>query len=415
MADFKIDDLRSVRPSWRWLAALVLFAFAMVGQGMGVELSERLDSPHGWLTRAYYSLGLFVVGGLDIGMPTGGTMFGRGLMWVAYFGAPLLTASAVIEAVVRLVAPERWQFRRLHDHIIIAGSGALTRYYLQVLRQSDSKVNVVVVTENPDSSEARDLAQSFATTVIAGEIGSDFLLKRLRTSRARKILLFGENDYRSFEAAARMIDRRPQVSSRIVLHCHNLRFLRAMQQTKLVQGITSFNAYHLAAAGLVRDHLLRHFKKTEARDVVVLAGFGRFGQTILEELQEHASGEMATVAVIDTDAERRMLVVDEQDMIHGRYQREVMQGDIANPEVWLRLAEKLDLAVGEPVIVLGTGNTAQNLRTAMWLKRNYPSASVYVRTTGKSRLAMAVGAEYDIKSISMTQLVEDHMPNEWLV
>lgn len=414
MTDFRILDLRSIARGWRWYAALLLFGFAMAGQGMGVELSERLNSSDGWLTRAYYSMGLFVVGGLDLGMPTGGTAFGRGLLWVAYFGAPLLTASAVIEAVVRLVAPERWQFRRLNDHIIIAGSGTLARYYLQVLRQNDTKVNVVVVTENPDASEARNLAQSFATTVIAGEIGSEFLLKRLRTSRARKILLFGENDYRSFEAAARIIARRPNVASRIVLHCHNLRFLRAMQQTQLVKGITSFNAYHLAAAGLVREHLLRHFKKTEARDVVVLAGFGRFGQTILEELQEHAAGEMATVAVIDTDAERRMLVVDEQEMIHGSYQREIMQGDIANPEVWLRLAEKVDLAVGEPVIVLGTGNTAQNLRTAMWLKRNYPDASVYVRTTGKSRLAIAVGAEYEIKSISMTQLVEDHMPTEWL-
>jgi len=414
VADFQISDLSRARPGWRWFAAFALFGFAMLGQGMGVELSERLDTPNGWLTRAYYSLGLFVVGGLDLGMPTGGSALGRGMLWIAYFGAPLLTASAVIEAVVRLVAPERWQFRRLNDHIIIGGSGTLTRYYLQVLRQRDTKSNVVVVTDDPDSNETRDMAQSYATTLIAGEIGSEFLLERLRTSRARKILLFGDNDYQSFEAAARIIKRRPKVASRIVLHCHNLRFLRAMQQTELVKDIISFNAYHLAAAGLVREHLLRHFEKTEARDVVVLAGFGRFGQTILEELQELAAGEMATVAVIDTDAERRMLVVDEQQMIHGSYQREVMQGDIANPEVWLRLAKKVDLAVGEPVIVLGTGNTAQNLRTAMWLKRNYPQSSVYVRTNGKSTLAAAVGKEYDIKSISMTQLVEEHMPSDWL-
>ena len=153
MAVFQISDLTRARPGWRWFAAFALFGFAMVGQSMGVELSERVDSPDSWLTRAYYSLGLFVVGGLDLGMPIGGSALGRGLLWIAYFGAPLLTASAVIEAVVRLVAPEQWQIRRLHDHIIISGSGALTRYYLQVLRQTDTRSNVVVVTDEPESNE----------------------------------------------------------------------------------------------------------------------------------------------------------------------------------------------------------------------------------------------------------------------
>ena len=152
----------------------------------------------------------------------------------------------------------------------------------------------------------------------------------------------------------------------------------------------------------------------DRRDVVVLAGFGRFGQTILEELQIHAAGEMATVAVIDTDAKRRVLVVDEQERIEGSYQREIVEGDIADPDVWRRLSTNVDLSVGEPIIVLGTGNTAQNLRAGIWIKNNYPRAVVHVRTNGKSRLAAEVGKEYDINSISMTALVEQHMPAEWL-
>lgn len=414
MANIGVADLAPSRVGWRWFAAIGLFAFAMIGQGLGVELSERMGTPSGWLTRAYYSLGLFVVGGLDIGMPTGGPGYARALLWIAYFGAPLLTASAVIEAVVRLVSPQRWQLRRLKDHIIVAGASNLTRYYLQVLRSHDPNATVVLVTNTPDSPEARDIEQSFQVTVISGVINGEFLVKNLRISKARRILLFGENDYQSFEAAALMMARRPAIADRIVLHCHNLRFLRSMQQTQLIKRITSFNAYHLAASGLVQEHLLGHFQKTQERDVVVLAGFGRFGQTILEELQQHAAGEMATVAVIDTDAKRRMLVVDEQDRIEGSYQREVLEGDIADPDVWLRLGESVDLSVGEPVIVLGTGNTAQNLRAGMWIKSNYPRAIVHVRTNGKSRLAAEIGKEYDINSISMTALVEQHMPAQWL-
>lgn len=402
------------RLGWRWFAALGLFGLALAGQALGVGLSERMDEPTSWLTRAYYSLGLFVVGGLDVGMPTGGPAYARAFLWIAYFGAPLLTASAVIEAVIRLVAPESWQLVRMRDHIIVAGASSLTRYYLQALRMVDTKVQVVLVTTEPDSPETRDIAQSYRAIVVSGAINGDFLVQNLRISKARRILLFGDNDYRSFEAAARMIERRPGVADRIVLHCHNLRFLRSMQETQLIKRIISFNAYHLAASGLVREHLLAHMHKTVERDVVVLAGFGRFGQTILEELQIRAAGEMDIVAVIDTDAKRRMLVVDEQERIEGSYQREVLEGDIADPDVWHRLGEIVDLSAGEPVIVLGTGNTAQNLRAAIWIKKNYPKAVVHVRTNGRSRLARAVGEEYDINSISMNALVEQHMPDEWL-
>ena len=402
------------RLGWRWFAAVGLFSLAMIGQGLGVELSERMGQTSGWLTRAYYSMGLFVVGGLDIGVPTGGPEYARAFLWIAYFGAPLLTASAVIDALVRLVSPQSWQLRRMRDHIIVAGASALTRYYLQVLRAHDPDVQVVLVTNTPDSPEALDIAQSFQTIVISGAINGDFLVQNLRISKARRILLFGDNDYRSFEAAARMLERRPGIADRIVLHCHNLRFLRSMQETSLIKRISSFNAYHLAASGLVREHLLAHLEKTVERDVVVLAGFGRFGQTILEELQIRAADEMATVAIIDTDAKRRVLVVDEQERIDKSYQREVVEGDIADPDVWRRLSKNVDLSVGEPIIVLSTGNTAQNLRAGIWIKNNYPRAVVHVRTTGKSRLAAEVGKEYDINSISMTALVEEHMPAEWL-
>jgi len=241
------------RLGWRWFAALALFSLALAGQALGVGLSERMDQPADWLTRAYYSLGLFVVGGLDVGMPTGGPAYARGLLWIAYFGAPLLTASAVIEAVIRLVAPQSWQLVRMRDHIIIAGASPLTRYYLQALRARDPKVQVVLVTQSADSPETRDIAQSYRAIVVSGAINGDFLVQNLRISKARRILLFGSNDYQSFEAAARMIERRPYVADRIILHCHNLRFLRSMQETDLIKRIHSFNAYHLAASGLVRE------------------------------------------------------------------------------------------------------------------------------------------------------------------
>ena len=145
-----------------------------------------------------------------------------------------------------------------------------------------------------------------------------------------------------------------------------------------------------------------------------MAGFGRFGQTILEELQAHAEAELETVVLIDVDADRRVLVADEQERIGGDYDRQIVQGDISNPEVWRVLGETVDLSKDEPTIILGTGQADVNLRTALWIKSQYPNALVFARTNDISQLATEVGAEHQIKSFSIRQLVEDNIPHSWL-
>ena len=147
---------------------------------------------------------------------------------------------------------------------------------------------------------------------------------------------------------------------------------------------------------------------------MVIAGFGRFGQTTLEELQAHAQREISTVALIDSDATRRLLVAEEQRRIGGSYRREILEGDISHPEVWHKLSKVMDLSVGSPTIILGTGNIEENLRAALWIKGQHPNALVFSRTTDASQLALEVGAEHDINSFSIRQLVEDNIPAEWL-
>jgi Trk K+ transport system NAD-binding subunit len=401
------------RANWRWAAALALFGCSFFSLLSGVGLTERPDvASANLLTKAYYSLGLFVVGGLDIGMPQGGPLLGRIMLWTAFFGAPLLTASAVIEAVIRVMTPGRWQLKRLRGHIIVVGSGELTISYLRVLRRVAPAMPVVVIDDSIEQVRAQELSQSFGVHTVVGDISHDFLLRELAVERAARVVLMGDNDFQAFETASKILRLFPNTP--ITVHCHNLRFLRAMQDTSVARICATFNSYHLAAAGLVRDHLISHFHRTRSQDVVVLAGFGRFGQTILEELQDQAINEIKQVALIDVDADRRVLVAEEQEKLGKGYERLVFQGDISHPEVWQKLVSQVDLTRNEPTIILGTGSTEDNLRTALWLKRRYPNALIIARTNDQSQLALEVGAEHGIDCISIKQLVEDNLPADWL-
>jgi len=400
--------------SWRWPLALTLFTCAMFGLTSGVGLTERPDIVDGsLLVKAYYSLGLFVVGGLDIGLPTGGPLLGRVLLWVAYFGSPLLAASAVMEALLIVISRERWKLRRIKNHVVVVGSGDLTTSYLRVLRQQPIHIPVIVIDHAIDSVQERELAVTFDVTVINGDVTYEFMLKKLRLHRVRRVILLGDDDFVAFEAASKILRLYPQLASQIVLHVRSLRFLRAMQGTQIANQVALFNSYNLAAKGLVSSALIDHFKKTSHQETVVIAGFGLFGQTILEELQMDAGDEIDLVAIVDKQAYRRVQIVDEQQKTSVFYERKVYQGDSTHPEVWRNLTGEIDLSRGEPVVIMGTGDPANNLRTALWIKQKYNNALIFVRTNDTSEFAQAVGEEHGVHCISITQLVENNIPLEW--
>ena len=64
--------------------------------------------------------------------------------------------------------------------------------------------------------------------------------------------------------------------------------------------------------------------------------------------------------------------------------------------------------------MLGSGDEEVNLRTALWIRHQFPSAKVIARSSKESQFATEVGQEHDIISISITQLVEENIPHDWL-
>jgi voltage-gated potassium channel Kch len=400
---------------WRSAGALFFFFAAYIGFSMGVGVSERPDLlTSGPLTRAYYSLSLFVIGGVDLGTPVGGPLAGQVLVWLAYFGSPILAASTLIEALLKAMAPQSWYLRRLRDHVIVVGSGPLTFSYLRVLREHNRKVPVVVVCNNADPIVEEEYKEAFGAIVVTGDITHDYFLNQLRVEYARKIMLLSDNSLRSYEAASHLLSLVPGIGSKVVIHCSKLRFMRAMANTRVAQACETFNTYHLAASGLVRSQMIEHFHHTQPKDVVVVAGFGRFGQTILEELQRSAISELDTVAIIDIDAHRRVMVADEQMEFKGGYTRRLYEGDVANPEVWDKLRKEVSLEGPNTVFVLGTGREEDNLRTALWIRRKYPEAMVISRSSKESLFAAEVGEEHNIIDISINQLVEENIPRSWI-
>jgi Trk K+ transport system NAD-binding subunit len=268
----------------------------------------------------------------------------------------------------------------------------------------------VVIEPREDQVALEEAVDVHRAHVVHGDVTNGELLSNLRLDRAQRVVLLTGDDFANLEAAAKIRDIAPDISKTTIAHVSDLRFLRAIA-TGPVHAQT-FNVHQIAASHLVQEHLLAHFDRTEPLDLVVLAGFGRFGQTVLDELQKSARGKFHTVVIVDMEATRGAAVFETQIGFVDGYERVIMDRDLRDPLLWNELDDRFSLA-SQPVIVLGCGDGGVNLRTALTLSPRYPKATIIARSFQRSVFAEQMSSGSNLRAFSVAELVTQSMPREW--
>jgi Trk K+ transport system NAD-binding subunit len=399
---------------WRLLTLLVVFVAGLVAFQFGVGASERPEVlTGGVLARIYYTLGLFVLGGLDIGIPTGGPDWARALAWFAYFAAPAVTTSALIEAVLRAVRPHALR-TGLRDHVIIGGCGRLSMLYMRALRAREPRRQIVVVERHLDNPYIDIAAETYRVKFVHGDLSSTTLLTSLQLHRAHRVLIFTGDDHVNLNTAARMIQLAPNLANKVVAHVADLRLLRVIEGRNLAQGAHKFNSYRTAAHHLVESMLSPHFIATAYHDTVVLAGFGRFGQTVLDELQKTSLGQFNKVLIVDTNAESLVHVFAEQVGFADGYEYECVSANIHEPRTWQIVESLAGANAEELVFILASGNDSLNMRTALWLTDRLNNAMVVARCFHRSEFTSEIARECNFHVVSTAELLLERFDREGL-
>jgi voltage-gated potassium channel Kch len=396
----------------RYGLLLLVFAAGFVGLSSGVVLSERDLADANAFAYAYYTLSLFVIGGVDLGTPVSGPTYGLVCLWTAYFMAPAITASALVEAALRLIDPRLRRLRRLHDHVIVCGAGRLSLLYIKKLRELDTRVGLVVIERDTRHTRLRELENVYRAEIVHGDPTSERVLEAAGIDRAARVLLLTDDDFANLDAAARILARAPALRGNVIAHVADLAFLHAVPAETIEAGLLTFNSLESAAMCLVENHLVARFAQTEHRDLVVLAGFGRFGQTVLMQLQKLASEAFGTVVIIDDEAEVNALRFADSPGF-GEHPRHVITGNLRHPNVWKQLDACIAADGGAPVIVVGTGDEGTNLHAALDFRRRYPSAHITVRSFMHSPFAKDVADKAGLQWFELAELISDRMPSSW--
>ena len=398
---------------WRTFLVFAIFAGGIIGLSNGVVLSDGGDLSS--ITAILFCVFCqFLLAGSEFGIPVSGPQWALSLMWFVYFAAPLSTVILGAERLVQIIEKENWKVSSFKNHYVIFGYDAISASYLRRLRSKDQKSRIILVDDRLEPPQKRDLANRFSLIAIDGTASLQTLSEDLRLKFAKKVCIFQDADFDAFDSATFILQKWPELEGKIIVQSGDLRFVRSLKNSDLSRRCVLFNSYNLAASVLVSSALITHFKESPETDLVVIAGYGRFGQSMLALLHEKASSSVRQVVIIDQDAETQVSIAKEEEQSIEDFVVTVITGDVTHPTVWSEVAVQANLSLGSPTIVLATGNAKANLNTAITLKNRYPNASLFTRTQEPNLFVDQVARDEGLNAFSIDRLVENGLPQRWM-
>jgi len=396
----------------RLLGAAAVIALALGAFAAGVGTTGIVDmgseSLAGWL---YFAGGLFVFGGLDLGTPVGGPLPARIALWVAYFLAPAITTTVIAETMLKMVRPDLLARRKLRRHVILIGSSNAANAYADAIRNLEPDRMIVQLDHRPGQApHFEEWGTESALRHLQGDVRLPETLDAARLSQAYRIIFFTDDDLVNLEGAWATLARQPGLP--VAAHVTDLALLRPVNRlirnqrhkTDSSPAPLVFSTHRIGALHLYEQHLLPYFESTSYQDVVVIAGFGHYSQTILELLCAMAADELEQILIVDPAA-AHLLRQLRSDVDIGRVSIATIDGELDDARTWLEVREHLADQSATPLFLLNSSNETANLKAAMQLRSLALKSKIFLSCFHHSAFAESMSIELTAEIVATEKLL----------
>ena len=405
------------------IPALLVLTLAVLAFRNGVNVSDRGDIPDdAFLVQLYYAIGLFALGGMDLGMPTGGPRAWQNVLVFTYFAAPTLAAAAVLESLSRAIwarLVDRWPWR---NHIVVAGAGRVARAVVDECRRAFPGSSILVMEKDITDAQAKHFRQIKKVHLVGGDMTDARAVESLRIGKARSLLLLTNDELANVELAVQA--RHTLAAGADLPMLVRVADLDLMDRANRILGQEGWapcvNIHKAVAEKICRDSI-EHMRETAGRETLVFTGFGRFCQTYLRQFMAvRGSEQIASIAIIALEADLAWerffdaLPADQQARLE-RIDIRLQNGRQEDPRAWQSLlddpADARDGGRGKLVVLLGTNDDQSNLKAAMRVRDRSPDAYVMVRTFAASSFAQHAGEDMKVEVVDIARELDGEIKN----
>lgn len=347
---------------FRVLPTLVILFVSIFAFNNGVVVSSNLDiGSSGFPTQLYYAISLFFLNGLDMGMPQGGGVILRNILFICYFIAPLMTAITIIEAIVLSLRPGKFR-RKLKNHIIFVGSGNLT---LKEVKKMQNE-RIIVVDKDPNHKNKEQI-QLVVDEYIVGDIKDESLQKRININESKKICLFTNKDKVNINTALLLNHQN------IAVRVEDLGMINLFKDRFQTRSVHKENAISLIDS----SELLLKSK-------IVIYGFGRFGQNLLRELYLNKTSLLKQVIIIDSEIKRQWSSFQYLFDIDFSCDFTLIEKDQLDYSVIDDIKQNNVLDSESAIVFCISHDNYNNIKTANIFRKYYKDPSIYIRSLGSA-------------------------------
>ena len=389
----KLVELR--RRTWTGVRLALLLGVV----GLGVLTFQRVAPPGeavlGFWSALYVTLQCFALDAPFLpgpGMPGGWAL----ALWVVIFGAPLVTAGALLEGVLtlwwHLDGPEA-RAAAMRGHVVVCGAGDHGQAVAAGVLASGKRC--VLVDTRPASAGLVTVGTE-QLPLIQGDATDADVLRLAGTARAEAVYFTtGDalvNLNGALAAAGLTGDTRIYA---MVDDAEADRLLLEGFPPEITARIKLLDQFRAAAEELVREFTAPLVRCSESSAPhIAVVGFGRFGQALVNALREAPVAACPlTLTVVDFRAESRAKGLD----LPEAWRVLPWQG---NAEEWVMDADAPD------VVFLCADNDALNLRCAARLRRRSTSVTAVLRMLHAPQLAGGDGSSNPEVRVHLRNVVE---------
>ena len=347
---------------FRVLPTLIILAVSIFAFNNGVVVSSNLDiGSAGFPTQLYYAISLFFLNGLDMGMPQGGGVILRNLLFICYFIAPLMTAIAIIETIIISVTTQKLK-KKPKNHIIFVGSGNLT--LKEVKKLKNEKIIVIDKAENHKNKEELKVLVS---EYIVGDIKDESIQRRVNVDEAKEVFLFTNKDEVNINTALVLNN------NNIVVRAEDLEMIDLFKDRFNIRSVHEENAISLINSSNLLD-----------KSKIVIYGFGRFGQNLLRQLCLNKESLLKEVIIVDSEIARQWWSFKDRLDTDFSFEFTLIEKNQLDNSALNDIKQKTRLDKDSAIVFCISHDNYNNLKTANIFRKHYKEPSIYIRSVGSA-------------------------------